>query len=101
DKDSWVFWLPSPQTVYRPGTWVTTFGDMGDTSIRTWKPSMEDDHALERGVDHVAAWGVCGFGQSVEREFQWAVRAFWDQSRQRVQVAEAVSSRRAGRSGGS
>src|SRR5207302_5415939 len=44
---------PSPQGMYKPGTWLTTFGDMADTSIRTWKSSLEDCHALERGIGHV------------------------------------------------
>src|SRR2546430_14540024 len=67
--------LPSPhpqplsQWVYKPGTWLTTFGDMADTSIRTWKSSLEDCHALERGIGHVVASGVCAVGQSVEGEF--------------------------------
>src|SRR2546422_630766 len=73
---------PSP-LVYKPGRWVTVFGDMGDTSIRTWKSSMEDNHALERGVGHVFALGVCGAGQSVEREYHPTVPAFWHQSGQR------------------
>src|SRR5439155_9085060 len=93
--------LWSPLVLYKPGRWVTVFGDMGDTSIRTWKSSMEDNHALERGVGHVFALGVCGAGQSVEREYHPTVPAFWHQSGQRVQVVEAVSSRRVGRSGGS
>ena len=80
--------------VYKPGTWVTTFGDMGDTSIRTWKPSLEDHHALERGVGHVVALGVCGIGESVECEFYSAVPPLWHQSGQGVQVVETVSSGR-------
>src|SRR2546429_9535603 len=62
------FTPPRPH-LYKPGTWLTTFGDMADTSIRTWKSSLEDCHALERGIGHVVASGVCAVGQSVEGEF--------------------------------
>src|SRR2546430_15949801 len=88
---------PSP-LVYKPGRWVTVFGDMGDTSIRTWKYSMEDNHALERGEGHVFALGACGAGQSAEREYHRTVAALWHQPGQRVEVVEAISRGRDGRS---
>src|SRR5215831_17086670 len=76
--------VSSPGQVYGPGTWVTPFGDMGNTST-AWK-GLGGRHAMARGVTHGSKERVHPAVPAIGREPSGAVPPVRDQPEDRLQM---------------